>query len=119
MNISNGRLRNVLADGHGNKTWTWFVSQPINTYSVAMNIGKYVHFADTLTGENGKLDLDYYVLEYNLDKAKKQFEQVKPMLHAFEYWFGPYPFYADGYKLVESNYLAWNTRVPLLMVMNT
>lgn len=105
MNISNGRLRNVVADGNGNKIWTWFVSQPINTYSVTMNIGKYAHFSDTLMGEKGKLDLNYYVLEYNLDKAKKQFEQVKPMLHAFEYWFGPYPFYEDGYKLVESNYL--------------
>ncbi len=105
MNISNGRLRNIVADGKGNKTWTWFVSQPINTYNVTMNIGKYAHFSDTLMGEKGTLDLNYYVLEYNLDKAKKQFEQVKPMLHAFEYWFGPYPFYEDGYKLVESNYL--------------
>ena len=105
MNISNGRLRNVKADGNGNKTWTWFVSQPINSYNITMNIGKYAHFNDTLMGENGKLDLNYYVLEYNLDKAKKQFEQAKPMLHAFEYWFGPYPFYEDGYKLVETSYL--------------
>ncbi len=105
MNISNGRLRNVVADGKGNKIWTWFVSQPINSYNVTMNIGKYAHFSDTLMGEKGKLDLNYYVLEYNLDKAKKHFEQVKPMLHAFEYWFGRYPFYEDGYKLVESNYL--------------
>lgn len=105
MNISNGRLRNVKADGNGNKTWTWFVSQPINSYNITMNIGKYAHFSDTLMGENGKLDLNYYVLEYNLDKAKKQFEQVKPMLRAFEYWFGPYPFYTDGYKLVETSYL--------------
>lgn len=105
MNISNGRLKNVTADGKGNKIWTWVVTKPINSYNVTMNIGKYVHFADTLAGENGKLDLDYYVLEYNLDKAKQQFAQVKPMLRAFEYWFGPYPFYEDGYKLVESNYL--------------
>jgi aminopeptidase N len=105
MNISNGRLRNVVADGKGNKTWIWFVSKPINNYDITMNVGKYVHFSDTLMGLNGKLDLDYYVMEYNLDKAKKQFEQVKPMIHAFEYWFGPYPFYEDGYKLIESDYL--------------
>ena len=105
MNVSNGRLRNVQTDGKGNKTWTWFVSQPINSYNISMNIGKYAHFSDTLMGENGKLDLNYYVLEYNVDKAKKQFEQVKPMLRAFEYWFGPYPFYADGYKLVETSFL--------------
>ncbi len=105
MNISNGRLKNVVADGKGNKIWTWVVTKPINTYCVTMNVGKYAHFSDTLQGENGKLDLDYYVLTYNVEKAKKQFQQVKPMLRAFEYWFGPYPFYEDGYKLVESNYL--------------
>lgn len=105
MNISNGRLKNVVADGKGNKIWTWEVTKPINLYNVTMNIGKYAHFADTLMGENGKLDLDYYVLDYNLEKAKQQFIQAKTMLHAFEYWFGAYPFYEDGYKLVESNYL--------------
>jgi len=26
-------------------------------------------------------------------------------MEAFEYWFGPYPFYEDGYKLVEVPYL--------------
>jgi aminopeptidase N len=105
MNISNGRLRNTTSSINGYKTWTWFVSKPINTYNITMNIGKYAHISDTLMGENGKLDLDYYVMEYNLDKAKKQFEIVKPMMRAFEYWFGPYPFYEDGYKLVESHHL--------------
>jgi aminopeptidase N len=105
MNISNGRLRNTSSSVNGFKTWTWFVSQPINIYNITMNIGKYAHFSDTLMGEKGKLDLDYYVMEYNLAKAKKQFEIVKPMLRAFEYWFGPYPFYDDGYKLVESHHL--------------
>jgi aminopeptidase N len=105
MNISNGRLRQVSTILPGTKTYTWFVSKPINTYNITMNIGKYAHLSDTLMGENGKLNLDYYVMEYNLDKAKKQFEVVKPMLRAFEYWFGPYPFYEDGYKLVESHHL--------------
>ncbi|WP_165601916.1 M1 family metallopeptidase, partial [Chryseobacterium contaminans] len=76
-----------------------------NDYSIIPNIGKYVNFKDTYDGEKGKLDLDYWVLDYNLDKAKKQFEQVKPMLSAFEHWFGPYPFYEDSYKLVDSPYL--------------
>jgi aminopeptidase N len=105
MNISNGRLRQVSTILPGTKTYTWFVSQPINIYNITMNIGKYAHFSDTLMGEKGKLDLDYYVMEYNLEKAKKQFQVVKPMLRAFEYWFGPYPFYEDGYKLVESFHL--------------
>jgi aminopeptidase N len=105
VNVSNGRLLNKQANGNGLTTWTWRVDNPINLYNVALNIGKYVHWNDTLQGLKGKLDLDYWVLDFNLAKAKKQFEQVKPMLRAFEHWFGSYPFYNDGYKLVESNHL--------------
>jgi aminopeptidase N len=70
-----------------------------------MNIGKYANWSDTLIGLGGKLDLGYWVLQYDLQNAKNQFEQVKPMLRAFEYWFGKYPWYEDGYKLVEAPFL--------------
>lgn len=104
VGVGNGRL--IDKKTNGNKTtYTWEVKNPINDYSIIPNIGKYVNFKDTFDGEKGKLDLDYWVLDYNLEKAKKQFEQVKPMLSAFEYWFGPYPFYEDSYKLVDSPYL--------------
>jgi len=105
MNISNGRLKTVISNTDKTKTWSWHVSNPINAYNITMNIGKYVHWQDTFYGIKGVLTLDYYVLEYNLDKAKKQFIQTKPMLNAFEYWFGAYPFYEDGYKVVETSYL--------------
>ncbi|MBD8081926.1 M1 family metallopeptidase [Chryseobacterium caseinilyticum] len=104
VGIGNGRL--ISKKEEGNKTaYTWEVKNPINAYSIIPNIGKYVNFKDTYNGEKGKLDLDYWVIDYNLEKAKKQFAQVKPMLAAFEYWFGPYPFYEDSYKLVDSPYL--------------
>ncbi|MCW3161078.1 M1 family metallopeptidase [Chryseobacterium oryctis] len=104
VGVGNGKLIDKKAEG--NKTvYTWEVKNPINAYSIIPNIGKYVNFKDSFNGEKGKLDLDYWVLDYNLDKAKKQFQQVKPMLSAFEYWFGPYPFYEDSYKLVDSPYL--------------
>jgi aminopeptidase N len=105
MDVSNGRLRRTTENEDGTRTFEWFVSNPINNYGVNVNIADYAHFSDTLHGEKGVLTLDYYVLPKNLEKAKKQFEQVKPMLRAFEYWFGPYPFYEDGYKLVEVPYL--------------
>lgn len=105
MDVSNGRLRAVDEPGDGTKTWHWFVSNPINNYGVNINIGDYVHFGEKYEGEKGTLDLDYYVLRENLEKAKEHFKQVKPMMDAFEYWFGPYPFYEDGYKLVEAPYL--------------
>ncbi len=103
--ISNGRLKNVSASNNGFKTWLWEVKNPINNYDVTVNIGKYTYWNDTLNGEKGKLDLQYWVLDYNLEKAKQQFQQVKPMLRSFEYWFGPYPFYEDSYKLVETPFL--------------
>ncbi len=104
--VSNGRLRNVTDLGDGYTRFDWFVANPINNYDVAANIGDYTEFKDTYEGEKGKLDLDYWVLPADLEKAKKQFAaNVKPMLKSFEYWFGPYPFYEDGYKLVETPHL--------------
>ena len=103
--VSNGRLRQKTDNADGSHTFDWFVKNPINNYGVNVNIGRYVHFSDTFRGEKGILDLDFYVLTNNLEKAKAQFPQAKLMLKAFEYWFGPYPFYEDSYKLVEVPYL--------------
>ncbi len=83
------------------KTYNWFVSNPINNYGVNMNIGDYVYFDEIYEGLNGNLDCGYYVLRDNLKEAKEQFKEVPRMLAAFEHWFGPYPFYEDGYKLIE------------------
>ncbi|MFD1187350.1 M1 family metallopeptidase [Pontibacter rugosus] len=105
VDVSNGRLKHVQEHPDGSKTYSWYVSNPINNYGVNINIGDYAHFSDTYQGEKGELDLNYYVLRDNLSKAKKQFKQVNQMLQAFEHWFGPYPFYEDSYKLVEVPYL--------------
>jgi aminopeptidase N len=103
--VGNGRLKEKRS-GNGMTTWTWEVKNPINNYDIIPYIGRYVNFTDTLNGEKGDLTCSYWVLDYNLERAKKQFgRDVKPMLHCFEYWFGPYPFYEDGYKLVESSHL--------------
>jgi len=104
MNVSNGRLRSVDEDAT-TKTYHWYVNSPINNYGVNVNIADYVHFGEKYQGENGELDLDYYVLPENLDKAKEQFKQTAKMMEAFEHWFGAYPFYEDGFKLVEVPYL--------------
>ncbi|HWN88189.1 MAG TPA: M1 family metallopeptidase [Chitinophagaceae bacterium] len=88
-----------------NGTYIWQVKNPINNYNIIPYIGKYVNWNETYEGEKGKLDCSYWVLDYNLEKAKEQFKQVPLMLKAFEYWFGPYPFYEDGYKLIEAPHL--------------
>ena len=110
--VSNGRLLDTMHNRTGAKKdadqyneWRWQVKNPINNYDVTFYIGDYAHWHDTLMGEKGLLDLDYWVLRYNEEKARKQFEVVKTMIHCFEYWMGPYPFYEDGYKLVEAPYL--------------
>ncbi|MBQ0732731.1 M1 family metallopeptidase [Aquimarina celericrescens] len=105
INVSNGRLREVEEHDDHTKTFHWFVSNPINNYGVNVNIGDYVHFGEKYEGEKGTLDMDYYVLRDNLEKAKKQFKDVPKMMKAFEHWFGPYPFYEDSFKLVEVPYL--------------
>ncbi|MFY0605637.1 MAG: M1 family metallopeptidase [Cyclobacteriaceae bacterium] len=102
--VGNGRLTKVKK-GKRTKTYTWEVTNPINAYGVNLNAADYAKFEEIFEGENGPLDMTYYVLSYNLEKAKKHFKEVTRTLEAFEYWFGPYPFYEDGYKLVETPYL--------------
>ncbi|NTS41238.1 M1 family metallopeptidase [Flavisolibacter sp. BT320] len=102
--VGNGRLKNIVAN-QGKKSVTWEVASPINPYNIIPYIGHYTQWKDTLMGEGGKLDLSYWILDYEEGKAKKQFEQVKPTLRSFEHWFGPYPFYKDGYQLIQSPYL--------------
>ncbi len=105
MCVGNGRFRGKINNGDGTATYDWAVVNPINSYNLIPYIGKYAHFSEVYNGEKGKLDMDYWVLEYNLDKAKEQFKDAPRMMKAFEHWFGPYPFYEDGYKLVEAPHL--------------
>lgn len=101
--VSNGRLKNKTINNDGTASYKWEVINPINNYNIVPYIGKYVNFKDEYSGEKGKLDIDLWVLDYNLERAKKHMiPEVKRMLKAFEYWMGPYPFYEDGYKLVEA-----------------
>ena len=105
ISVSNGRHIQTKENSNKTNTSTWKVVNPINNYGVNINIGDYVHFTEEYKGKKGVLDCDYYVVSYNLEKAKKQFKEVSRTLEAFEHWFGPYPFYEDSYKLVEVPYL--------------
>jgi aminopeptidase N len=119
--ISNGRLRSKVELPNGKVQYNWFISYPINNYDVTVNIGKYAHFGDVYRSRDGsRLTLDYYVMPENLQKAKEQFRsrsiivygnagsrkagEVKTMLACYEKYFGKYPFYRDGYKLIESSH---------------
>ena len=104
--VANGKLYATDDQGDGTVLYTWQVKNPINNYNIVPYIGSYVRITDSFQGASGELPLDYWVLDYNVEKARKQFgRDVKPMLTCFEHWFGPYPFYEDGFKLVESSHL--------------
>lgn len=104
--ISNGRLRSKKTDAEGYTQYNWFVGNPINNYNVTFYIGKYAHWTDQYQGEKGKLSIDYWSLKEDSVKAGPHWDaDVKPMLKSFEHWFGPYPFYKDGYKLVQAPFL--------------
>ncbi|WP_394805706.1 M1 family metallopeptidase [Nonlabens ulvanivorans] len=105
MNVSNGRLIKTEPKDDNTTTYHWFVKNPINNYGVNINIGDYVNFNEVYQGEKGGLDMNYYVLRDNLEKAQEQFKDATRMMEAFEHWFGPYPFYEDSFKLVEVPYL--------------
>ncbi|HEU4642090.1 MAG TPA: M1 family metallopeptidase [Gemmatimonadaceae bacterium] len=105
VDVSNGRLRSTTHNGDGTTTYEWFVDDPINNYDVAVNAGTYAHFGDTYAGEDGTLTMDFWPLAYHQEVAARQFQQARSMLRCFEHWFGPYPWYRDGYKLVETPHL--------------
>ncbi len=102
IDVANGRLRSTTHNPDGTTTYEWFVVNPINNYAIAVAAGGYEHYSDVYEGEKGRLTMDFWPLSYHLDAAKKQFPQARSMLQCFEHWFGPYPWYQDGYKLVET-----------------
>lgn len=104
VHVGNGRLRRVTPNDDGTTTWEWFASSPINPYAVNVNVANYTHYAEVFQGERGMLTLDYWPLDYNLERARGHFTQVQPMMACFEHWFGPYPWYEDGFKLIDVPY---------------
>lgn len=106
QSVSNGRWRSNIEKPNGYRQTNWAVNNPINNYNVALYIGKYAHWSDEYLGEKGKLNLDFWSLREDSTKARPHWDaDVKPMLKSFEHWFGPYPFYEDGYKLVQAPFL--------------
>jgi aminopeptidase N len=103
--ISNGRLLSLTDTLQNKKLFTWNVVNPVNNYCIVPYIGKYIHWHEIYKGLKGDLDMDYWALEEDSSKAVKQFEDAPRMMKAFEYWMGPYPFYEDGYKLVQTSFL--------------
>lgn len=105
-NISNGKLVSVITNTNLTTTWNYKVFNPINNYDVTLNIGNFITVKDSFIGKNGVLRIEYVVLDYNRSKIESHLKSdTQDMLKSFEYWFGSYPFYEDGFRLVETSYL--------------
>lgn len=102
--VGNGRMLGSQRLQDGFERFDWEVKNPINHYNINVNVGKYAHIHEQFKQVEGMLSLDYYVLEYHEAIARNHFRQVEQMQRCFEFWFGPYPFPEDGYKLVETPY---------------
>jgi len=105
VDVSNGRLRSATVNDDGTSTFFWFVTEPINNYSISVNAGSYAHWRELFDGELGTLTMDFWPLAYQEKAARRQWAQARDMMACFEHWFGPYPWYQDGYKLVEAPHL--------------
>lgn len=105
MDVSNGRLRGRTENGDGTTTWEWFVSSPINNYAIALNVASFAHWQEIYDGLEGPLTLDFYPLVENEAAARRQWTQTRGMMRCFEEWFGPYPWYEDGFKMIEAPHL--------------
>ncbi|HEY5218451.1 MAG TPA: M1 family metallopeptidase, partial [Gemmatimonadaceae bacterium] len=105
VDVSNGRLRHTRHNADGTSTYEWFVTEPINNYDVEVNAGDYAHYGEIYHGEAGTLTMDFWPLAYHMEAARRQWAQATSMMACFEHWFGPYPWYADGYKLIEAPHL--------------
>jgi aminopeptidase N len=111
--ISNGKLISVDTlhneyepNGFGTATFHWHISYPINIYDITFYIGNFKLVHDSYYSEvtHDTLQLNHYVLAQNVEIAKTHFQQLKKYLAFYEKTFGPYPWYRDGFKLVESPY---------------
>lgn len=109
--ISNGQLINhyqeteIGGNYNDSEVFEWKVTYPINSYNVTFYLGKFKKISDWYVSEGDSLSTEFYALDYNYEKAKKHFKQVHPMLRVYEGLFGKFPFWNDGFKLVEAPYL--------------
>lgn len=102
---TNGRLRGMTEE-NGRRVYDWFVSTPINTYAVALNIAPYrtVERAyESVTGE--PIPVSFYVLPEDYERGVAFMPEIVDHLRFYEELLGPYPFRADKYGVAQTPHL--------------
>lgn len=88
------------------RTVTWKVTQPINLYNITFNIGRYTRFVQPYVDMKSiERELEFYVAPEDLLKARPHMAQVADMMSCYEDKLGSYPFWTDGYKVIQTSYL--------------
>ena len=102
---TNGRLVERSSEG-GWTTFRWRVSTPINAYGVALNIAPYQRITTNYESvAGGTFPVSYWVLPENVEKGQELFRDILRQVRFFEETYGPYPFRADKYGVVETPHL--------------
>jgi aminopeptidase N len=103
---SNGRLRGVEAHDDGTNSYHWFVSTPISTYNVALNIAPYRVIEDRFASVAGDtFPVAFWVLPESYEQGRAFFPEILDHLRFFEELLGPYPFRADKYGVAQTPHL--------------
>jgi aminopeptidase N len=103
---SNGTLRRVEPHGDGTRTYHWFVSTPISSYNVALNIAPYRVIEEEFTSVAGdRFPVQFYVLPEDFEMGQALFPEILAHLRFFEELLGPYPFRADKYGVAQTPHL--------------
>ena len=103
---TNGRLTGTRDNHNGTRTYDWHVSTPINNYVVALNIAPYAEITRSYESVTGEVfPVTYWVLPENYEQGLGLMIQIIEHLRFFEELFGPYPFRADKYGVVETPHL--------------
>jgi aminopeptidase N len=102
--ISNGVLEKEVLDSlKKEKTWTWFVSYPINNYNITFYMGHYKKLLlDFVSNDVARQISCYY---YTDDKVAEKFFAAAPSMISFcEKMFGGYPYWKEKFAILQAPY---------------
>jgi len=104
--VANGKLQSVVKNQDGTQTFNWHISQPINNYSITLNVAPYKTIEDKYTSlAGGEIPITFWILPEDYEKGFEVVKQTKLYLRFLEEYLGPYPFRAEKVGIVHTNHL--------------
>jgi aminopeptidase N len=99
--LSNGVLISVDSNDQ-TKTFHWVHRYPVNSYNVTFYIGDFRKISFPEKNKEIGYAVEFYVLPYHEEIARKHFLQTFDVLRFYDSLFGPYPWRKENFKLVEA-----------------